>query len=53
MTAVMMGSSGFTQYQQNGGAKNNIMNIDLLARKRQWEKEKRGTLISADASRLY
>ena len=29
------------------------MNIDLLARKRQWEKEKRGTLISADASWLY
>ena len=28
-------------------------NIDLLARKRQWEQDKRGTLISADASRLY
>lgn len=28
-------------------------NIDILARKRQWEQDKRGTLISADASRLY
>jgi hypothetical protein len=46
----MLGSTGFNQYQQNGGAKNNMANIDLLARKRQWEKEKRGTLISADAS---
>lgn len=28
-------------------------NIDILTRKRQWEQDKRGTLISADASRLY
>jgi hypothetical protein len=28
-------------------------NLDLLANKRRWENEKRGTLISADASRLY
>ena len=29
------------------------MNIDALVNKRRWEHEKRGTLISADASRLY
>jgi hypothetical protein len=31
----------------------NHPNIDMLANKRKWENEKRGTLISADASRLY
>ena len=35
----------------NGHQRNT--NIDILARKRKWEQEKRGTLISADASRLY
>jgi hypothetical protein len=29
------------------------INLDLLANKRRWENEKRGALISADASRLY
>lgn len=29
---------------------NRNTNIDILARKRQWEQDKRGTLISADAS---
>lgn len=28
-------------------------NLDILAKKRQWEQEKRGNLISADASWLY
>jgi hypothetical protein len=28
----------------------NQVNIDVLTRKRQWEQDKRGTLISADAS---
>jgi hypothetical protein len=45
MSALMMGSTGFTQHQQS-----KQVNLDLLAKKRQWEKEKRGTLISADAS---
>lgn len=34
-------------------AKNKISNLDVLAKKRQWENSKRGALISADASRLY
>jgi hypothetical protein len=29
---------------------NKVSNLDLLAKKRQWEQDKRGTLISADAS---
>lgn len=34
-------------------AKNKISNLDILSKKRQWENDKRGTLISADASWLY
>jgi hypothetical protein len=31
-------------------AKNKLSNLDILSKKRQWEQDKRGTLISADAS---
>lgn len=41
----MMVSTGFSNGIGNKGA-----NLDLLVKKRQWEQEKRGTLISADAS---
>ena len=36
----------------NSGTSKHV-NLDALANKRRWEIEKRGTLISADASRLY
>lgn len=32
------------------GPQNKLSNIDVQAKKRQWEQEKRSTLISADAS---
>lgn len=31
-------------------AKNKVSNLDVVSKKRQWEHDKRGALISADAS---